>query len=57
MLTLLYRLTDYPDQPGDYESTDETGRKIQHLQVGPIVITFWPDHSARELRITDIEEL
>ena len=54
---LLYRLAAYPGQPGDYESVDETGRKVQHLHVGPLVISFWADNSIHELRITDIEEL
>lgn len=53
----LLKLAGYPSQPGDYESVDDTGRKIQHLRVGPIVISYWADHAVRELRITDIEEL
>jgi hypothetical protein len=57
MVDILYRLADYPNQPGDYESVDENGRKVQHLEAGPLVISFWPDHAVRELRITDVEEL
>jgi hypothetical protein len=54
---LLFRLAEYPHQPGDYESTDDAGRKVQHLRVGPLVVSFWPDDSSRELRITEIEEV
>jgi mRNA-degrading endonuclease RelE of RelBE toxin-antitoxin system len=54
---LLFQLADYPHQPGDYESTDDTGRKVQHLRAGPLVVSFWPDDSSRELRITEIEEV
>ncbi len=54
---LLFRLADYPHQPGDYESTDDAGRKVQHLRTAHLVISFWPDDSCRELRITEIEEI
>jgi len=54
---LLFRLADYPHQPGDYESTDDSGRKVQHLRTAHLVISFWPDDSSRELRITEIEEV
>ena len=54
---LLFRLAEYPHQPGDYESTDEAGRKVQHLRVGHLVISFWADDSCRELRITEIDEV
>ena len=57
LLDLLYRLASFPSQLGDYESIDEAGRKVQHLEAGPLVISFWADDSVRELRITDIEEL
>ena len=57
LLDLIYRLASFPGQLGDYESTDEAGRKVQHFEAGPLVISFWSDNSVHELRITDIEEL
>jgi hypothetical protein len=57
LLDLLYRLVSFPNQIGDYESIDEAGRRVQHLEAGSLVISFWADNSVRELRITDIEEL
>jgi hypothetical protein len=57
LLDLLYRLASFSSQLGDYESIDEAGRKVQHLEAGPLVISFWADDSVRELRITDIEDL
>ena len=57
VVDLLFRLADYPSQPGDYDSVDEAGRKVQHLQIGSFVVSYWPDDAARELRITDIEDL
>ena len=57
LFDLLYRLAAYPSQPGDYDSVDEVGRKVQHLRAGALVVSFWADDAVRELRITDIEEL
>jgi hypothetical protein len=50
-------LAEYPHQPGDYESADEARQKVQHLEAGPLVISFWPDSFARVLRITESDEL
>ena len=57
VVILLFRLAEHPNQPGDYNSRDDSGRHVQHLEVGEFVISYWPDHAVRELRITDIEEL
>ena len=40
LLDLLYRLASFPAQPGDYDSIDEAGRKVQHLEAGPLVISY-----------------
>jgi hypothetical protein len=57
LANLLFKLADYPYQPGDYESCDDCGRTIQHLRAGNLAISYWPDDSCRELRIVEIEEL
>ena len=57
LIDLLFRLAEYPHQLGDYASFDECGRHVQHLVAGPLVISYWPDHAVRELRISDIEAL
>jgi hypothetical protein len=54
---LLFRLAEYPHQVGDYESQDDSGRKIQHIRAGSLVISFWADDSSRELRVTEIDEV
>ena len=36
LLDLLYRLARFPSQLGDYESVDDSGRKVQHLEAGPL---------------------
>ena len=57
LANLLFKLADYPYQLGDYESIDDTGRRIQHLRAGDLVISFWSDDSCRELRIVEIDVL
>lgn len=54
---LLFSLADYPYQPGDYESKDDAGRSIQHLRIADLMISYWPDDSCRELRITEIDHV
>ena len=53
----VFQLAKDPHQPGDYSSTDDSGRPLQNLLLGDWHFTFWPDHAARELRITDITEV
>jgi hypothetical protein len=57
LIDLIYRLSDHPQQLGDYTLTDDTGRNVQFLIVGDLVVGFWPDHAVKELRITEIDEV
>lgn len=57
LITLIFRLSEHPTQLGDYALSDDTGRDVQFLMIGDIVIGFWPDHATKELRITEIEEV
>ena len=52
---ILSQLASSPSQQGDYSLPDESGREIQYILVGNYVIGFWPDHSASELRIVEID--
>ena len=52
---ILFQLASFPSQQGDYILPDESGREIQYILVGNYVVGFWPDHSARELRIVEID--
>jgi mRNA-degrading endonuclease RelE of RelBE toxin-antitoxin system len=47
-------LSSDPALPGDYHITDSTGRIIEIKILGSHAITFWADHAAREIKITDI---
>jgi hypothetical protein len=57
LISLIYRLSEHPGQLGDYTSTDDTGRDVQFLIVGDLVVGFWPDYAVKELRITEIDEV
>ncbi len=54
---LLLQLAEHPGQLGDYATRDGDGREIQHLLVGDWHFSFWADHAAKELRITEIVEV
>jgi hypothetical protein len=56
LIDLIYRIAGVPSQIGDYESRDDTGREVQHIKIGDLIISFWADHAVKELRIVDIEE-
>ncbi|MEO5958185.1 MAG: hypothetical protein ABIZ49_13000 [Opitutaceae bacterium] len=57
IIALVFRISDYPSQLGDYATRDENGREIQHLLLGDWQFSFWADHAVRELRFTEIAEL
>jgi hypothetical protein len=47
-------LSSDPALGGDYQITDPSGRIIEIKVIGSHAITFWTDHAAREIKITDI---
>ncbi len=44
-----------PFRPGDYEESDTHGRPVQIKIVGKYAITFWADHSEKEIKVIKIE--
>lgn len=57
LIQLLRQLACQPGQLGDYSERDDTGRDVQFILAGDLVIAFWADHPAREFRIVDVEEV
>ena len=47
-------LASDPLQAGDYSVQDSTGRDISIKILGSYAVTYWADHPAREIKITDI---
>lgn len=54
---LLFQLAETPSQPGDYSTSDDSGRSVQHILIGEFHLSYWPDHAVRELRIVEIDEI
>jgi len=57
IIAMIFQLADHPSQLGDYSVREDDGRVLQHLLVGDWHLSFWADHGARELRITEISEV
>lgn len=57
LITLLQQLAGNPAQSGDYSLSDDTGREVQFILIGDLLIAFWADDPVKELRIVDIEEV
>jgi hypothetical protein len=55
-LRLAQALAANPFVRSDYAVADESGREQEHLLIEDFVYTYWLDHAAHELRITDIED-
>jgi hypothetical protein len=50
-------LASQPNREGHYTANDDTGRLLQNLLLDDWVITYWPDHAVKELRIADIVQV
>ncbi len=57
LIGLLWQLADSPSQIGDYSEQDDTGREVQFILIRDLLVAFWADDSAKELRIVDIDEV
>jgi hypothetical protein len=55
-LRLAQVLAANPFVRSDYVIADDSGREQEHLLIEDFVFTYWLDHGARELRVTDIED-
>jgi hypothetical protein len=53
----VYRLTRQPSLPGDFEAPAEDGRTHQVKIVGDWLVSYWPDHAVREIRLSGLEAI
>jgi len=51
-----YELARYPFLESDYRLVDANGRTIDHLLVDGVVFSYWVDHPAKLVMITEIED-
>jgi len=56
ILHFLDHLASDPFQEGDFQENDNDGRVVQIKIIGRYALTFWADHAAREVRVTEIAE-
>lgn len=57
LATLLDGLKAAPFRRGDLEERDSQGRVNEVLVEGEWIVTYWPDHSVRELRVIRLERV
>lgn len=46
-----------PFRPGDLQERDAQERLNEVLVVGDWLVTYWPDHAVRELRVVRLEHI
>jgi hypothetical protein len=51
-----YELARDPFLESDYRIADTTGRMLDHLLIDGVVFSYWVDHPARLVMITEIED-
>lgn len=57
VLDFAERLARNPFRLSDYELNDATGRKVDNRVIGEFLFSYWVDHAAKEVRITEIIKL
>lgn len=55
LAVVLDELKAHPFRPGDMQERDARGRLHELLVDGDWVVTYWPDHAAREVRVITLE--
>ncbi len=53
----LFRLSRQPSLSGDFEAPADDGRVHQVKVVGDWLVSYWPDHAVREIRLSEIEHI
>jgi hypothetical protein len=54
VLDLADQIARQPFQIGDYPTVDAVGRRVENLLLQGYLFSFWVDHGAREVRISEI---
>jgi hypothetical protein len=57
MLRICEQLARYPRQSGDYSETGAAGRIYELKLFEELLVTWWGDHAAREVRIIRLERI
>jgi len=54
VLDLADQIARQPFQIGDYPTVDAVGRRVENLLLEGFLFSFWIDHAACEVRISEI---
>lgn len=57
LAVILDEVKSAPFRPGDLQERDAQGRVNEVLVVGDWLVTYWPDHAVRELRVVRLERV
>ena len=57
MAVVLEQMKAAPMRRGDLQERDAQGRENEILVVGDWVVTYWPDHATREIRVVRLERV
>ncbi len=55
LLGVLGQVADDPFRAGDLQQPDPAGRVHEVILLGEWLVTYWPDHAVREIRIVALE--
>ena len=54
VLDLADQIAAHPFKIGDYQTADATGRVVENLLIESFLFSYWVDHAACEVRISEI---
>ncbi len=54
VLDLADQIALHPFQISDYQTSDAVGHAVDNLLLDDYLFTYWVDHAAKEVRITEI---
>ncbi len=54
VLDLADQVARHPFNIGDYSTVDAAGRTVENLLLEGYLFSYWVDHAAREVRISEI---
>ncbi len=57
LAVILDEMKAAPFRPGDLQERDAEGRVNEVFVVGDWIVTYWPDHAVRELRVVRLEQV
>ena len=57
LVAALEQMARFPFSTGDFNATGPDGRESQLFDIGEFIVTCWPDHAAKTLRILSIERV